>query len=80
LPISVTAGSNTVLTAVAASGATVVLSENGPCVINGSTLTALSAGQCTVTATSPGSATLRPDTNNYTVTITAPPKKKKKKR
>lgn len=46
--------------------------------LNASTLTALSAGQCTVTATSPGSATLRPDTNNYTVTITSPPKKKKR--
>lgn len=80
LPISVAAGSNTVLTATAASGATVVLSESGPCVINGSTLTALSAGQCTVTATSPGSAALTPDTNNYTVTVTAPPKKSKKKR
>lgn len=79
LPISVAAGSNTPLTAVAASGATVVLSESGPCVINGATLTALSAGQCTVTATSPGSATLRPDTNNYTVTITSPPRKKKKR-
>ena len=79
LPISVAAGSNTVLTATAASGATVVLSESGPCVINGSTFTALSAGQCTVTATSPGSATVTPDTNNYTVTVTAPPKKSKKK-
>ena len=58
---------------------TVVLSESGPCVINGSTFTALSAGQCTVTATSPGSATVTPDTNNYTVTVTAPPKKSKKK-
>ena len=80
LPISVAAGSNTVLTASAASGATVVLSESGPCVINGSTFTALSTGQCTVSATSPGSATLTPDTNTYTVTVTAPPKKSKKKR
>lgn len=80
LPISLAAGSNTVLTATAQSGATVVLSETGPCVINGAVLTALSAGQCTVTATSPGSATVSADTNNYTVTVTAPPKKKKKKR
>ena len=80
LPISVLSGSNTVLTATAASGATVVLGESGPCVINGAVLTALAPGQCTVTATSPGSATLTPDTNNYTVTVTAPPKKSKKKR
>jgi hypothetical protein len=80
LPITLASGSNTVLSATAASGATVVLSETGPCVINGSTLTALSAGQCTVSATSPGSTTVGPVTTNYTVTITAPPKKKKKKR
>ena len=79
LPISLVAGSNTLLTASAASGSTVVLGESGPCVINGSILTALSAGQCTVTATSPGSASVTPDTNTYTVTITAPPKKSKKK-
>lgn len=75
LPISLAAGSNTVLTASAQSGATVVLSESGPCVINGSTLTALSAGQCTVTATSPGSASVTPDTNTYTITVKAPPQR-----
>ena len=80
LPISVVSGSNTILTATAASGATVVLGESGPCVINGAVLTALAPGQCTVTATSPGSAALTPDTNTYTVTVAAPPKKSKKKR
>ncbi|MDC3376518.1 hypothetical protein OAV85_00760 [Candidatus Nanopelagicales bacterium] len=80
LPITLASGSNTALTATAASGATVVLSETGPCVINGSTLTALSAGQCTVSATSPGSTAVGPVTTNYTITIQAPANKKKKKR
>ena len=75
LPISVQAGSNTVLTATAASGATVVLSETGPCVVNGATMTALGAGQCVVTATSPGSASVTGDSATYTLTVTAPPKR-----
>jgi len=74
-PISVTAGSNTVLTATASSGATVVLSETGPCVINGNTMVALGAGQCVLTATSPGSAALTPDTETYTITVTKPPRR-----
>ena len=47
---------------------------------NGATLTALSAGQCSVTATSPGSTSLTATSTTYTITITAPPKKTKKKR
>lgn len=80
LPISVQAGSNTVLTATAQSGATVVLSETGPCVINGATMTALAAGQCVLTATSPGSTSINPDTATYTITVTAPPRKAKRPR
>ncbi len=75
LPISVQAGSNTVLTATAQSGATVVLEETGPCVINGATMTALAAGQCVLTATSPGSASITGDSATYTITVTAPPKR-----
>ena len=75
LPISVQAGSTTVLTATAQSGATVVLSETGPCVINGATMTALGAGQCVLTATSPGSASINAATAAYTITVTAPPKR-----
>ena len=74
LPISVQAGSTTVLTATAQSGATVVLSETGPCVINGATMTALGAGQCVLTATSPGSSSINAATATYTITVTAPPK------
>lgn len=71
-PVVVNAGSNTVLNASSTSGATVVLSETGPCVLNGSTMTALAAGQCTLTATSPGSAAYLPATANYTITVQAP--------
>ena len=77
LPISVKAGSNTLLSASAASGATVVLSETGPCVINGSTMTALSPGQCVLTATSPGSASVAGTSVTYTITVTKASKKKR---
>ena len=77
LPISVKAGSNTLLSASAASGATVVLSETGPCVINGSTMTALSPGQCVLTATSPGSASITGASATYTITVTKASKKKR---
>ena len=75
LPISVQAGSTTVLNATAQSGATVVLSETGPCVINGAAMTALGAGQCVLTATSPGSTSIDAATATYTITVTAPPKR-----
>jgi len=78
LPISVRAGTNIALTATAASGATVVLSENGPCVINGAVLTALGAGQCVVTATSPGSTSVTGTSATYTITVTAPPKRNRR--
>jgi hypothetical protein len=74
-PIVVRAGSNTLINASSTSGATVVLSETGPCVLNGAIMTALSAGQCTLTATSPGSASFLPNTANYTITVQAPPKR-----
>ena len=77
LPISVKAGSNTLLSASAASGATVVLAETGPCVINGSTMTALSPGQCVLTATSPGSASVTGTSATYTITVTKGSKKKR---
>ena len=70
-------GTSVSLTATTGSGATAVLSEIGPCVINGSTVTALGPGQCTITATSPGSATAMPATATYVVNVTAPPRKKR---
>jgi hypothetical protein len=74
-PIVVQTGSNTTLATSAASGATVTLTETGPCVLNGAVMTALAAGQCQVTAVSPGSAAYQPSTKVYTVTVTAPPRK-----
>lgn len=76
-PIPDRAGTSVNLTVTTGSGATAVLSETGPCVIDGSTFTALSAGQCTITATSPGSATVMPATITYVVNVTAPPRKKR---
>ena len=57
------------------SGTTVLFSEQGPCAIAGAVLTALSAGQCQVTAISPGNATLTPGSETYTITVTNPPRK-----
>ena len=54
-----------------------IFSEQGPCVISGATLTALSAGQCQVTAVSPGTAQLKPGSETYTITVTKAPKKKR---
>jgi hypothetical protein len=74
-PNAMTAGTSVALVATSGSGTTVVLGENGPCIINGSTLTVLSAGTCTVTATSPGAGAYAPGVQNYTVTIAKAPKK-----
>ncbi len=76
-PILMTAGSSVTLAGASQSGTQVLFSEQGPCVIAGAVLTALSAGQCQVTAVSPGSATLTPGSETYTITVTKPPKKKK---
>lgn len=76
-PISLRAGSTVTLVGTSQSGTTVVFSEQGPCVISGAVLTALSAGQCQVTAISPGNATLTPGSETYTITVTNPPKKKR---
>ena len=76
-PITMTAGSTVNLAGAATSGSTVVFSEQGPCYINGATLYAPSVGSCQITAQSAGSATLTPTTEQYTVTVTAAPKKKR---
>ncbi len=76
-PVTVTAGTDIALGVATTSGATAVLSESGPCVINGSTLRPLSAGQCTITATSPGSSTIAPATATYVVSIKAAPKNRR---
>jgi len=77
-PIVMQAGSTVTLAGTSQSGTTVIFSEQGPCVISGATLTALSAGQCQVTAISPGTADIKPGSETYTITVTKAPKKKKK--
>lgn len=76
-PISIAVGSNTTLTTSATSGTTVLLSETGPCALNGSVITGLSAGTCTVTATSVGSSAFADSSVDFVVTVTAPPRKRR---
>jgi len=76
-PIVMTAGGTITLAGTSVSGSPVVFSEQGPCYINGNVLFAPSAGQCQVSAYSPGNATLTPTTENYTITVNAAPKKKR---
>ena len=73
-PVVLRAGSNSLMNASSTSGATVILSETDPCVLNGAVLTALSAGQCSLTATSPGSASYLPNTATFTITVQSPPR------
>ena len=75
-PIVMTAGQQVTLAATTTSNTTVLFSEQGPCVINGSVLTALGAGQCQVTAFTAGNAQLKPGSETYTITVKAAPKKK----
>jgi len=77
-PISVVRGSSTVITTSAASGTQVLLSESGPCVINGAVLTGLGAGTCEVTATTVGNGAYAANSIDFVVTVTAPAKKKKR--
>ncbi|MDO8733405.1 MAG: hypothetical protein Q7L55_12685 [Actinomycetota bacterium] len=74
-PIMMAQGSLVTLTATTTSNTTVLFSEQGPCVINGSVLTALSPGHCQVTAFTAGNASLTPGSETYTIMITAPPAK-----
>ena len=76
-PITMVAGKSLTLAGTSQSGTPVIFSEQGPCVISGATLTALSAGQCQVTAVSPGTAQLKPGSETYTITVTKAPKKKR---
>ena len=72
---SVTAGSSVTLTPSSKSGGPVPLATNGPCVLNAGVLTLLSAGTCTVTATSGSGQGYTAATAQYTVTITPASKK-----
>lgn len=74
-PIVLTVGQTTTLAGTSQSGTPVIFSEQGPCVIAGAVLKALSTGQCTVTAQSPGTATIAPGSETYTITVDAPPRR-----
>jgi hypothetical protein len=74
-PITLQAGRSITLAGTSQSGTPVLFSEQGPCAIAGAVLTALSTGQCQVTAISPGNAQLTPGSETYTITVTAPPRK-----
>lgn len=74
-PITMQAGSTVTLAGTSQSGTTVIYSEQGNCVIAGAVLTALSPGQCQVTAQSPGTAAIKPGSETYTITVTAPPRR-----
>ena len=76
-PISIARGSNIQLSTSSASGTSVLLSESGPCSINGSVITGLGAGTCTVTAESVGSSAYASGSVTFVVTVTVPPRKRR---
>lgn len=68
---SLPAGSSLGLTPTSVSGNPVTMATDGPCQLQGGTLTVLSAGTCQITATSLGNGgSLSPSTASYSVTIT----------
>lgn len=74
-PIVLFAGQSRSLTGATTSGAPVIFSENGPCVISGSNILALGVGQCVLTAVSQGTAAYTADTNTYIITVQQAPRK-----
>jgi hypothetical protein len=71
LPITMSPGQSVTLSGTSASGTTVLLSASGDCFVNGAVLTALAAGECLVTAISPGDAANSPGSAIYTVSVAA---------
>lgn len=76
-PISIRAGSATQLTLSSTSNTPVLLSEIGPCALNGSIITGLGAGTCTVTAATVGGNGYSATSDQFIVTVTAPPRKRR---
>lgn len=74
-PVIMTTSQTITLAGTSQSGTPVIFSEQGPCVIAGAELTALSPGQCTVTAQSPGTFAIAPGSETYTITVNAPPRR-----
>jgi hypothetical protein len=78
---TLTAGNSVTLAPSSASGNPVTLSVNGPCAMEAGVLTVLSAGTCTVTASSIGNGgSLKAAQAQYTIMVQAAPVKKKKRR
>ena len=78
--VPVSANANLQLFTTSGSGAPTSISESGPCLINGSTLvTAISAGTCTLTVTSPGTTAFAANQATVTLDVQAPAKKSKKR-
>ncbi len=76
--VNLQANSSVSLNSTTASGAPTSVSETGPCLVNGATLIAsTTAGTCSVTVTSPGTASFAPNSTTVTVNVTAPPKKRR---
>ena len=75
--ISLTAGQTSTLSASTTSGAPVMFTENGPCALAGNSIIALGAGQCVLTAKSPGTSAYTTDTNTYVINVANPPKKRR---
>jgi len=71
-------GSDITLTPTSASGNPVTMASGGPCAFEGSVLTMLGAGTCTVTATSFGNGgSLSGTDDTYTINITAAPQSRR---
>ena len=73
--VSIQRGTAIPLTTSATSGGQVLLSVAGPCSINGAVLTGLGAGTCTVTASTVGGNGFSAISEEFVVTVTAPPRK-----
>jgi len=80
VPVAMVAGTAVTVSGSSTSGNPVTFAVAGPCAMEGASLTALGVGACTVTATSMGNGgSLKGTSANYTVNVTAAPKKKKRR-
>lgn len=70
-------GSNVLMNMSASSGSPVLVSEIGPCAINGAIITGLGAGTCTVTAQTVGGNGYSEISEQFIVTVQAKPKKRR---
>lgn len=77
--VSAPANASITLFTTTGSGAPASISETGPCLVNGGTLvTSTTAGTCTLTVSSPGTASFASSQATVTIDVQAPPKKKRR--